>query len=201
MLVLCVGSKLTRFSCGDRNWLFFRAGIKIDFVFVCRPKLLGFNVWIEIYLVFVCGPKMTWFWCGNRMTGFCVDGRNWLGFDMRTENHLVSVWESYLTSSLCGWSKLTWVQRGGLKLTWFQCGNEISVVWVVEIDLISVRRIGIDLDLSVEIGIDLMFVWWSKITCFWSLDEINSVLYRGIEIDFILEWGSKLTWCQWWDRK
>ena len=37
------------------------AEVKINFCFVCEPKLLGFIVWIEIDLVFVCGPKMACF--------------------------------------------------------------------------------------------------------------------------------------------
>ena len=47
----------------------------------------------------------------------------------------------------------------------------MGVVWVVEIDLISVREIGIDFDFSVEIGLYLVFVWESKMTCFLCLDQ------------------------------
>ena len=40
---------------------------------------------------------------------------------------------------------------------------------MVEIDLISVRSVGIDFVFSIEIGIDLGFAWGSKMTCFFSV--------------------------------
>ena len=121
------GRSLLGFCVRDRNWLgllwgstltFSCAEAKIDFVFVCGQKLLSYKVWIEIGLVFVCGPKVT---C------FSVDDRNWLGFCMRVESHLVLVWASKLTWFLCGWSKLPRFQCGGWKLTWFQCRDEIDL--------------------------------------------------------------------------
>ena len=33
----------------------------MEYIFVYRPNLLGFNVWIEIDLFFVLQPKMTCF--------------------------------------------------------------------------------------------------------------------------------------------
>ena len=30
----------------------------MEYIFVYRPNLLGFNVWIEIDLDIACGPKM-----------------------------------------------------------------------------------------------------------------------------------------------
>ena len=35
----------------------------------------------------------------------------------------------------------------------------MKLIWVVKIDLIQVWGIGIDFDCSVDIGIDLVFVW------------------------------------------
>lgn len=67
--ILCRGSKLTWFECGDQSWLGrFSAGRSL---FLCaRRKWLGFSVWMEIFLVSVAmeidlfsvfRPKMTWF--------------------------------------------------------------------------------------------------------------------------------------------
>ena len=71
---------------------------------------------------------------------------------------------------------------------------------------------GTIIDVSVGIGIDLVFEWGSKVTCFWygglrltwfwSVDndlyvvfgsEVTWPLRRGIETDVVLECGTKLT--------
>ena len=75
-------SKLTRFLCrGDRNWLFFRAGIEIDVASVLGAKLTWLRVWdrnwldfregIEINLSFERGSKLTCFFVrGSKMPCF-----------------------------------------------------------------------------------------------------------------------------------
>ena len=77
----------------------------------------------------------------------------------------------------------------------------MGVVWVVEIDLISVREIGIDFDFSVEIGLYLVFVWGVENDLFSvSGSKLARLLCRGIEIGLIKERGSKLTRFKCWGR-
>ena len=113
-----------------RNWLSFNVGIEIELVFV-RVSTLTFFVCVEKYLVLVYGSKLAWFWCaGRKRLVFSVGidwlscyagGRNWLGFCMLAEYHLILVWASNLTSFLYLWSKLTCFHCGGRNLTWFHC--------------------------------------------------------------------------------
>ena len=74
---------------------------------------------------------------------------------------------------------------------------------------------GTIIDVSVGVGIDFVFEWGSKVTCFWygglrltwfwSVEndlyvvlgsEVTWPIRRGIETDVVLEWGSKLTCVQ-----
>ena len=131
-------SKLTWFLCrGHRNWPFSFAGVKIDILFVCGPKLLGFNVWIEIDLVFVRGPLITCFSVSIELTRF------------------VRVVEVVLISVKGVELGLIW----GQGWNWFGC-------------CAGGRK---QLDFSEGIGIDLLFVRRSKISCFSVWIEINSV--------------------------
>ena len=120
-VVTCMLSKSQGTPGGDRNWLVFCTGVKIDFVFVCGPK----------FLVLMYGSKLTWFLCAGRKwlvfsaeidwLGFCMGDRNWLRFLMRAENYFTLVW----------WSKLTW---------FFVWVGEIyfTSVWGIELHLVSV---------------------------------------------------------------
>ena len=128
------GSISAWYSCMDRNWLSFSAGIAIDLFFCTGRKLLVFNV------------EMDWL-------DFFVGGRNWLCFCMRTENHLVLVSTeldfvfvggiefdfvlvlgSSLTCFLCGGSKLTVRAEIDLFVAWWSIN--LVFVWVAEIDLV-----------------------------------------------------------------
>ena len=89
---------------------------------------------------------------------------------------------------LCGWSKLTWHQRGVLNLTWFQCRDEIDLVYVrvVEIDLFG--------------GAEFTFCFRGgrKRVC---RSKLPLFFCRRIEIDSMLDWGSKLIPFQRWGPK
>ena len=91
---------------GDR--LDFSVGTEIDLVFARG---------VDIDLFFVCGPKITCFEYRDRLTCFCVGGRKWLGFLVRSE--------------ILGFS-------GGIEIY-------LVFVWVVEIHLNTVCKIEIDL--------------------------------------------------------
>ena len=113
----------------------------------------------------------------------------------RPENEMVSVVASKLTL-LCAWSKWTWFQCGGSGLTSFQCRDQnwhgfvwSKMTWFrvwIEIILFFVsagtqnwlvRRVGTDIHSTsgleskttwfcVGVEIDLVLVWWSKLTWF-----------------------------------
>ena len=113
----------------------FRVWIEINLVFVSGGiKIDVFRVGIEIDLPSVLGSKLTWLCVGDRKWLVFVRGSNRLGFRMRAENGLFSVWGSIglvlvrgskLTCFLCGWSKLTWLRCEGWNLTWFQRRDEM----------------------------------------------------------------------------
>ena len=127
---------------------------------------------------------------------FRVGGRNRIGFGMRAENHLFSVWASNLTSFLCGRSKLTsfqcwdWNWLGvcvgieidsvcvlGSKMTWFWC---LDRNW-------RGFSVGIEMDLFFVQGSELiLFLLMSKLTWFWCADRNWPGLCGG----------SNLTWFQ-----
>ena len=78
------------------------------------------------------------FWYRDRLTWSLCEGLNW--FLHAGGNHAL-VRASKLTWFLSGWSKLTLFQCGRWNLNLFQCRDEtdLVVVWVIEIDLISVE--------------------------------------------------------------
>ena len=172
------GSKLTWFQwrgrlcfcyyVQDRNWLGFSVEIEIDFFLCGSRNRLRFCVRVESWLVFIYGSKLTWFlaW-GSKLTwflctggkrlvfsvgiawhSFFAGGRHWLGFCMLAESQLVLMWAWNLTSFLCGWSKLTWLNYRGSNLTWFQCRDR--------------NRIGF----GVGVENDLALVFGSKLSSF-----------------------------------
>ena len=84
----------------------------------------------------------------------------------------------------------------------FNVGTEIGVfvVWVVKIDVLSVRGIGVDL-ISVQGSWLTWFVWRSNMTWFRVWTEIDMVFGSGACIIHLrLEWGSKSAWHQCWSR-
>ena len=102
----------------DRIWLGFNVGIEFNLVLVLVSKMTCF--WAGDQLT-VCGPKLTCLSIMIDCLGSRVGGdRNRLGLGMPAANCL------FLVSA----SRLTY---------------QVVFVWVVDIDLISVR--GIDLDL------------------------------------------------------
>ena len=118
--------------------------------------------------------------CGwSKLACFCTRG----------ENHLFLVWVCKLTWILCGWSKLTWFQCAGSSFTWFQ--RSMKWIWLLSgwlhFSVVDRRWFGF----CVAIENELFFASGSRVAGF---------LCRGIEIDLILECGSKLTWFQWWGR-
>ena len=142
---------------------------------------------------------------------FSVGDRSLLGFGIRAANHLVLVRVQF---GFCGWSKVTWVQRGGWNFTWMQCRDEIDLVfvWVVEIDSISVQGSELNLFLLCCRKWLVFSVWIEINSVFFVSGHRNRLDIRvGIEIGLFsvmqstLTWflcaGSKLTWFQCGDRK
>ena len=118
---LCVGvSELTwlqwwgriflGFCVSDRNWLGLRLGIELDlFVRGLIPTSVLYAG--QKRLVLIYRSKLTWFFvCGPRKT-----------------TRYVFAWSSNLASTLCGWSKFTWILYA-------------DFVWVVEIHMVFVCR-------------------------------------------------------------
>ena len=62
-----------------------------------------------------------------------------------------------------------------------------------EIHLVVVRVVEIHLLRVWGVGIGLVVGWRSQMTCHYSLSKLTRFLCRGIEIDMISEWESKLT--------
>ena len=148
-LVLVWGLNLTRILCRGRNLL--HLGVRAE------SYLVLIRIWIKIDLVLLCGWKMICVLCGDRMNWSLCGGRNWFGL------------------------------YAGQKWRRFIVDNEIELVfvWVVEIKSVLVWGVELDLilvegwnwfgwcvgdrswfDFSVGIGIDLIFVWRSKMTWF-----------------------------------
>ena len=86
---------------------------------------------------------------------------------------------------------MTWLLYTGRKSLGFTVSTELDFAFVwVEIDLISMW--GIDLELiSAGIGMNCFFVWGSKMTWFWGLDQTS--------LGYCVE-ASKLTLIGSWDR-
>ena len=138
---LCAGPRLTWFQCGGRSCLL---------VFFCAGRK-----WL------VCNVGIDWL-------GFLCGWSNLINFCMPTENRLVVVWASNLTSILCGGSKWTWFQCGGSNSTWFQRWDRN---W---------------LGFYVGIEDDLFLVSASKFTEFFVSRHQHCLEFRvGIEIDLI----------------
>ena len=173
-------SKLTWFLCrGHRNWLVSFAGVKIDILFVCGPKLLGFNVWIKIDSVFVCGPKMTSFILvqGSIDMVFVWVVEIDLVFVRGSENHLFQCEHQNWLVVLCGWSKLSWFQWWGRTSLGLHVRdrNWLGFSFGIELDLFFVRGWKSTLVLcagrkflgfNLWIKIDSVFVCGPKMTCF-----------------------------------
>ena len=123
---------------------------------------------------------------------FSVGDRSLLGFGIRAANHLVLVRVQF---GFCGWSKVTWVQRGGWNFTWMQCRDEIDLVfvWVVEIDSISVQ--GSELNLFLLCCRKwLVFSVWIEINSVFVSGHRNRLdIGLGIGIDLVSVMGSILT--------
>ena len=132
---------------------------------------------------------------------FSVRDRNWLDFLCAGRKSLGSSVSNEIDLVYCVWSKLIWFQFGGSNLAWFQSRHTIylGIVWVVETVLFQCGseltrfqcRDRKWLGLRAAVENESFQVNGLKLTRF---------LCRGIEIDSILEWASKLTWFQWWGR-
>ena len=117
--LLCGRSGLIWVRCKDRKWLDFCVVVDKDFFSRVWIEINSFDIraGIEIDLILVIGNQLSWFLCAGRKwlvcrvvidwLGFCVGGRNCLGFCLRDGNHLALVWGSKLTCFWYGWSKLT----------------------------------------------------------------------------------------------
>ena len=140
---LCAGSKLTCFSVGIDLDFFFVQGSKSTWVLCAGRKLLGFNLWSKLTWFLCSGWKWLVFSVGIDWRSFCAGDRNCLRFCMLGENRLISVWASNLTSSFCGWSKLTRFNCGGSNFTWYQCTdrNWLGFGMGFENDLVLVVRL------------------------------------------------------------
>ena len=96
-----------------------------------------------------------------------------------------------MTCLLCGWSKLAWFQCGDG--TWLDLSVGIKLIWLLCRWSKWTWRQWKDrnwLGYGVAVENYLFLVWESKST---------RLVCQDIEIDSILEWGSKLTWFQWWN--
>ena len=155
-LVSVCGSKLYWFLCGGieidlilewgSNWLDFSSGVDIIW-FLCEGSNLSFCCSVGIVTCFlrggskltVRGPKLTCFECDDRWTCFLC--RWW-------------------------WSKLTRFLDAGRKSLGFSMSIEIYLVlvWVVDIDSISMLGIAIDRYWHyLSLGIGIVFFWvWSR---------------------------------------
>ena len=175
-LISVWGSELTWFRCRDRNWLGFAWGSKIT-CFRLDQKLLSFCIgghrnWlvfrmrIGIDLTSVLGLKWTWlsYW-GSEFSWFYCGGRNWL-FCVGVEIDLVFCVRAENDLCYCG-DRLTWLFCGGWNRlgSSMRAGNHLVLCvhqnWLVF--CVSGRN---QLDFSVGIRIDLVFVLQWKMTCF-----------------------------------
>ena len=137
------GSKLTLFWCGCRHWFLYAGGrnwfcccVRSDncLVLSMDKNLPGFSAGIAVDFVVLCGPKMACICTGDRLTLFLCGWSKLLCFFMPVENHFVIVWASNLTLFLCGRSILAWFQCGGSNLTWFQCRDRNWLSMSVRVD-------------------------------------------------------------------
>ena len=177
-LALESGSNLTCFLCGGQNRLRFCVRAENCLVLIYGSNLTCFLAW---------GSELTWFLCAGRKwlvfgvgidwPSLCAGGRNWLGFCMLAENHLVLVWTSNLTCFFCVGGPIDLISLLGIELdlmsaygselTWFLCGGRkwLGLSVCIEIDLVYVGdRTWVNFSLA--IGIDLALVWGSKKTWF-----------------------------------
>ena len=118
-LILCE-PKMACFVMWRSNELVLYGWLKLTW-FQCYRTLLDFSVGIGIDFVFVSLPKMTWFSVLIEITLFSFRG-------MKIELNLKRNWLHFsggwnLTWFLCGWSNYTWSVGWLSKLTWFQCGR------------------------------------------------------------------------------
>ena len=184
------------------NLIFFVPGSKSTLFLCGGRKLPNFSEWIKINFAFVCGPKISHFRVEVDWLSVCAAGRELLGFGMRAKKHLVLVWASKWTWYLCGYAKLIWFQCGGWNLdlipvqriNWFDCcvgGRN----WL---DFGLVDRNW--LDFSVEIRIDLYFFAVESDLLIVSGTKWTSFFMSGHRTRFSIRVGSKLTWFQWWGR-
>ena len=205
-------SKVTRSQCGGSNSAWFQDGDEIDLVIE----------WVVAIDLFPVGwPKTACFYDEREYwLGFWVGGPNWFDFSggdriwldltvgmklisllcgwskltrvrTRGKAHLFSVWTSKLTWILCGWSKLTWYQCGGWRMTWFQC--RMKLIWLCGLPKMTSFQFG-----------ESALIWFlgsgRKLLVFGVRIEFTWLLCRGIGIDLVLKWRSKLPSLQWWGR-
>ena len=138
----CVRGRNRRdFSVGDRIWLDFSVGIRIDLVLCGGRQWLGSEP----------GSKLTWFSC----RGACQ-------IDLFLE------WVSKITwLQWCGRNKLGFVC--GSKITWFRVWIEINLVFVSgAVQNYHAFRVGIEIDLTSLLGSKLSWSpsWGSNLTWF-----------------------------------
>ena len=142
---------------------------------------MGDRIWLD----FSVGMKLIWFLPGWwQLSCFLNAGRKSLAYV------IVRAWK--LTCILRGWSKLTWLQCGGSNLILPQC--RMNWIWLCGLSELTEFQRLVDphcFGFGVTVENDLFLASGSK---------LNGILCRGIEIDLILEWGSKLTWFQRWSR-
>ena len=171
-LVFCVGGRSRLGFCmWSRNRLIFAWVVEVDFFFsVGDGTCLDFSLGMELIWLLWRWSKLTWFQCRDRnWLGFIV-GMGWLFFYVGGRNRLVFCMRSGNHLVLEWASKLTCFSCGSSQLTWFQCEDRNWLGFVVAVES------------------DLFFlVPGSKLTRF---------LCQGLEVDLIVEWGSKLTWFQ-----
>ena len=171
--------------CGGRKWLDFSVWIETNSVFLKS---------IKIDLILEWGSKLTWFqWWDQKLLGFCVGDRNWLGVSLGFEiDFLVRGVE--IDFVMFGpiivwchvWIDIDLVLARESRLTCFFCAGRkwlvfmwrwiaFFCVWVIEIDLFLYARRK-SLDFSVSIELDFVFVWVAK---------VDLISIWGIELDLI----------------
>lgn len=136
LVVFVVVSRLTWLWSGDGYWADFSVGVESNLILV----------W-GIEIILMCG--------GNRgQVGLCAGDVNWLGAVWGAK----ITWFScgyWLTSFLCGWSKLASILCTVLKQLGFSIGEEI--------ELFFVRMVEINLNTVCGIDIDSISVWRTEI--------------------------------------
>ena len=168
---------------GHQNRLDIRVGIEIDLISVMGSKLTWFEVDVVLALrsnltSFLCGGQNRlrfWVWAknylvliyGSKVTWFLRRDRNWLGFRVRSENDLFSMWGSI---------DLVFVRVVEVDLvfvcwptvTWFYCEHRTWLRFYVGgrnwLDFILGGQTW--LDFTAGFGIDLVLVSGSKMTWF-----------------------------------